>query len=129
MNSFWDFFWLILVSFAFVAYLQVMFSIFADLFRDHHTSGFVKALWIVFLFVIPFLSALVYVIVRGDGMAKRSMGAAQQARQAQEGHIRDVAGKSSAEQITDAKALLDSGTITAEEYQTLEAKALSPHGV
>jgi hypothetical protein len=66
----------------------------------------------------------VYLIVKSDGMAQRSMAAAQQVKQAQDSYIREVAGKSSAEQIADAKALLDAGTINQQEYETLKAKAL-----
>lgn len=73
MDSFWDFLWLIIISFAFIAYLILLFSIITDLFRDHKTSGWVKAIWIVFLFFIPLLTSLVYLIVRSDGMAQRSM--------------------------------------------------------
>ncbi|MBC2641534.1 MULTISPECIES: SHOCT domain-containing protein [unclassified Rhodococcus (in: high G+C Gram-positive bacteria)] len=125
MDSFWDFLWVIIVTFGFVAYLILLFSIITDLFRDHTTSGWVKAIWIVFLFFVPLLTALVYLITRSKGMAERSMAAAQEAKQAQDSYIRSVAGKSSAEQIADAKALLDSGTITQAEYETLKAKALS----
>ncbi|MDF3305722.1 SHOCT domain-containing protein [Rhodococcus sp. T2V] len=125
MDSFWDFLWVIIVTFGFVAYLILLFSIITDLFRDHKTSGWVKAIWIVFLFFVPLLTALVYLITRSKSMAERSMAAAQEAKQAQDSYIRSVAGKSSAEQIADAKALLDAGTITQEEYDTLKAKALS----
>ncbi|MFZ2174292.1 MAG: SHOCT domain-containing protein [Rhodococcus sp. (in: high G+C Gram-positive bacteria)] len=125
MDSFWDFLWVILVSFAFVAYLILLFSIITDLFRDHKTSGWAKAVWIIFLFFIPLLTSLVYLIVKSDGMAERSMAAAQQVKQAQDSYIREVAGKSSSEEIAHAKALLDAGTITEQEFQALKAKALS----
>ncbi|ABG96012.1 MULTISPECIES: SHOCT domain-containing protein [Rhodococcus] len=125
MDSFWDFLWVIIVTFGFVAYLILLFSIITDLFRDHKTSGWAKAIWIIFLFFVPLLTALVYLIVKSDGMAQRSMAAAQEVKQAQDSYIRSVAGKSSAEQIADAKALLDAGTITQQEYETLKAKALS----
>ncbi|WP_072690233.1 PLDc N-terminal domain-containing protein [Rhodococcus marinonascens] len=125
MDSFWDFLWLMIVAFAFVAYLILLFSIITDLFRDHKTSGWAKAIWIFFLFVIPLLTALVYLIVKSDGMAQRSMASAQDAKRAQDSYIRSVAGKSSAEEIADAKALLDAGAITEGEYQTLKSRALS----
>ncbi|AOW93698.1 hypothetical protein BFN03_16405 [Rhodococcus sp. WMMA185] len=124
MDSFWDFLWLMIVAFAFVAYLILLFSIITDLFRDHKTSGWAKAVWIFFLFFIPLLTALVYLIVKSDGMAQRSMEAAKDAKQAQDSYIRSVAGKSPAEEIANAKSLLDAGTITEEEYQALKAKAL-----
>ena len=71
--SFWDIVWFIFISFAFMAYLMVMFSIITDLFRDPDASGFVKAVWIVALIFVPFLTALVYLIARGKSMAERQM--------------------------------------------------------
>jgi len=70
--SFWDIVWFIFISFVFIAYLMILFSILGDLFRDKDTSGFVKALWVIALLVVPFLTALIYLIVRGHGMADRS---------------------------------------------------------
>lgn len=125
MDSFWDFLWVILVSFAFVAYLILLFSIITDLFRDTKSSGWAKAIWVVFLFFIPLLTALIYLIAKGDGMAERSVAAVHHAKEAQDNYIREVAGKSSADHIADAKALLDAGTINEAEFQTLKAKALS----
>ena len=71
--DFWSFFWLLVWSFFFVAYLMMLFQIFGDLFRDKELGGFAKVLWVVVLFVVPLLSALVYIIVRGRGMAERAM--------------------------------------------------------
>jgi hypothetical protein len=125
MDGFWEFFWFIVVFFLFVAYLRVLFAIITDLFRDHQMSGWLKALWLLFLFLIPFLSALIYLIVRNQGMTERSAAAFRQVKQAQDTYIRDVAGKSPAQQITDAKALLDSGAITPQEFETIKSKALT----
>ena len=68
--SFWDIVWFLFISFAFIAYLMVLFSIFSDLFRDRDMSGIVKALWIVLLVLLPLITSLVYVIARGPGMAR-----------------------------------------------------------
>ncbi|MEP9391996.1 SHOCT domain-containing protein [Gordonia sp. VNK1] len=124
-NSFWDFIWGMVVIFAFVAYLLVLFYILSDLFRDRKLSGWFKAIWIIFLIVIPYLTALVYLIARGRGMTERTIAAQQQVQQQTDDYIRNVAGKSSTEQIADAKALLDSGTITPQEFEALKAKALA----
>ncbi|PBC39102.1 hypothetical protein CJ179_37560 [Rhodococcus sp. ACS1] len=124
MDGFWDFFWFVTVTFLFVAYLMVLFQIITDLFRDHETSGWVKAIWIVFLFVVPFLSALIYLIVRNEGMTERSAAAFGQVKRAQDSYIREVAGQSPAQQIADAKALLDSGAITEPEFQAIKSKSL-----
>jgi hypothetical protein len=125
-DSFWDYLWSAVVIFAFIAYLMILFNILADLFgRDHKTSGWVKAIWVVFLIAVPYLTALVYLIVRGQGMAERARDQALQAKQQADEYIRDAAGRSPAQEIADAKALLEAGTITAAEFDSLKAKALS----
>ncbi|HSP53762.1 MAG TPA: SHOCT domain-containing protein [Cryobacterium sp.] len=125
LEATWDIIWFFFWTFAFIAYLMVLFSIIGDIFRDHTLSGWAKAAWMLFLVFVPFLTALVYLIARGKGMAERQMRAAQQNQAATEQYVRSVAGSgSSAEEITKAKALLDSGTITADEYAALKAKAL-----
>ena len=79
-NSFGDIIWWFLWIFAFTAYLFVLFAILADLFRDHELNGWWKALWIIFLIFVPFLTALVYLIARGRGMAERSGARHEQVR-------------------------------------------------
>ena len=124
--SFWDIIWFIIVSFAFVAYLMILFNIIVDLFRDPAESGVMKAVWMICLIFIPFLTAIIYLIVRGPGMADRQGQAYNQARQAQDEYIKSVASSASpTEQIAQAKALLDSGSITQEEYAAIKAKALA----
>lgn len=125
MSNFWDFVWLIFSAFLFIAYLFVMFQIVVDLFRDDKLGGFAKAVWIVGLIFLPVLTALIYIIARGGGMAERQVVAVQRAKSDTDAYIRHVAGKSPAEQIADAKALLDAGTITEDEYAKLKAKALA----
>lgn len=125
MSNFWDLLWLIASTFVFVAYLFVLFHIVFDLFRDGELGGFAKALWIIGLVFLPVLTALVYIVARGRGMAARQRAAMQRAKSDAESYIRDVAGKSPADQIADAKKLLDAGTITQEEFVRLKAKALA----
>ncbi|MGV1007487.1 MAG: SHOCT domain-containing protein [Dermatophilaceae bacterium] len=124
--SFWQIIWFIIVSFAFIAYLIILFNIFADLFRDHALSGWFKAIWIILLIVFPFLSALVYIIARGPGMARRQAAALNDMRTAQDEYIKSVASGSvsPADQIAQAKGLLDSGAISQAEFDALKAKAL-----
>ena len=124
--DFWDFFWLLVWSFFFVCYLMVLFQVIGDLFRDKELSGWWKALWIIFLIIFPFLAALVYLIARGRGMAERRAGEMQQAQAATDQYIQSVASKSSpADQIASAKALLDSGAISQEEFDKLKQRALA----
>ncbi|WP_129787171.1 SHOCT domain-containing protein [Promicromonospora panici] len=122
--DFWDFFWLMVYSFFFVAYLMVLFQVVADLFRDKQLSGWWKALWIFLLIFLPVLTALVYLIAQGRGMAQRQGEAVVEARRDTESYIREVAGASPADQIASAKALLDAGTIAPAEFERLKAKAL-----
>lgn len=123
--DFFQFLWIMFVIFVFFAYLMLLFSIITDLFRDHKLNGWLKALWFVFLLFVPVLTALVYVIARGKGMAQRSQKAAEQAESATADYIRNVAGTSPAEQITHAKQLLDSGAITKDEFEVLKKKAMA----
>jgi predicted ferric reductase len=124
-GSAWEFIWHFLVIFAWIAYLLVLFQILTDLFwRDHKTSGVVKAIWVVFLFVIPWFTALVYLIFRGQGMSVRAHEAAVAAKKQTDDYIREAAGRSPAEEIAHAKELLDAGTINQGEYESLKAKAL-----
>jgi hypothetical protein len=117
------FFWV----FIFFAYLMVLFSIIGDLFRDSELNGWLKALWIIFLIFVPFLTALIYLIARGNGMTKRSVAQATEMRKAQDEYIRQAAGSAPATGVDDiakAKTLLDSGAITQAEFDALKAKAL-----
>lgn len=123
--NFFDVLWLIIISFAFVAYLSVLLSIVRDLFRDHGHNGWWKAIWVVFLVFVPFLTALVYLIVNGRGMSERQLADAQQHQHAAQEYVRDLAGRSPASEIADAAALRDAGTITDVEFQALKAKALA----
>jgi len=123
--DFWDVFWLIVWCFIFISYLIVLFHIVVDLFRDRDLSGLAKAVWVLALLLFPALTALIYLIVRGRGMADRDQRAAVQAEQATTDYIRTVAGTSPAEQIATAKQLLDSGAITQEEFDVLKSRALA----
>jgi hypothetical protein len=125
MSNFWDILWLIFSTFVFVAYILILFQIVIDLFRDNELGGGFKALWIIGLIFVPLLTALVYIVARGRGMAERQRATLQRAKSDTEAYIKGVAGKSPADQIADAKALLDAGTINADEFAKLKAKALA----
>ncbi len=125
MSNFWDLIWLIVSSFIFISYLIILFQIVVDLFRDPELGGGSRALWLICLVFLPFLTAIVYVITRGKSMSERQRASVQKARSDTESYIREVAGKSPADQIAAAKALLDAGTITQDEYAKLKAKALA----
>jgi hypothetical protein len=123
--SFWDVVWFILITYALIALLMVMFSIITDLFRDKETSGFVKAVWIFALIFVPIVTSLVYLIARGKGMTERSLRHAESMKREQDAYIREVAGKQTpTDQIAQARAMLDAGVISQPEYERLKEKAL-----
>ncbi|MEP7369714.1 MAG: SHOCT domain-containing protein [Dermatophilaceae bacterium] len=122
----WQIIWFIFVAYLLFAYLVVLFRVIDDIFRNGDSSGLAKALWIVLLIVLPFITLLVYLIAHGPDMAEHSANRYREAQARQESYIKDVAGtKSPAEQVTEAKALLDSGAISQAEFESLKAKALS----
>ena len=129
-STFWNFLWTTIVIFAFIAYLIILFNILTDLFwRDRETSGFVKAVWVVFLVVLPYLTALIYLIARGKGMGERAAAQAASTKREADDYIRDVAGRSPAQDIFDAKKLLDQGIVTRDEFDQLKAVALGREAV
>ena len=107
----WDILATTFSIFFFIAYLLILFQVISDLFRDHELSGFYKAIWIIFLLFIPLLTSLLYLVTRGKGMAQRYRATVQKSVSETNDYIRQVAGKSPAEQITDAKKLLDEGSL------------------
>jgi len=121
----WDLFWLSIWMFAFISYLWAVIAIFGDIFRDRELKGWAKAVWVLLLFAVPFLTALIYLIARGGGMSERAAKAYEASRAATDDYIRTVAGSTATADIEKAKALLDSGAITKAEYETLKAKALA----
>lgn len=124
-NDFWSvfvwFFWIYVL----MAYFFALFSVIGDIFRDHTLNGWGKALWLIFLIFLPILALLVYVIARGRGMSERSVRSAVDARKETDAYIRSVASTSSADEITKAQSLLESGAISPEEFAALKAKALA----
>ena len=128
--SFADIFWSILWFYFLFLWIMVLFHILGDLFRDHTLSAVTKTLWVLFLVFLPFLAALVYLLTRGKGMAERAAARQQQAQEQFDGYVRSVAttgdaAASPADQITQAKQLLDAGTIDQAEFDRLKAKALA----
>ncbi|TFB85311.1 SHOCT domain-containing protein [Cryobacterium algoricola] len=124
MDNFWNFVGFFFWSFVFLAYLMVLVTIIGDLFSDHKVSGWVKAVWMIFLVFLPFLTALVYLIARGSGMSERQVQRRQQYRGEADQYIKTVTGTSPSGEIADAKKLLDSGVITQAEFERLKARAL-----
>lgn len=123
MNSFLDFFWLMLWAFLWIIWIMLLFRVFADIFRSEQ-GGFAKAMWVIFVIIFPFLGILVYLIAQGGNMAKREIAAAQQAEQATQDYIRNVAGGPAAE-LEKLAGLHEKGVLTDDEFAAQKAKLLA----
>ena len=122
---FMDLLWTGLIFFFWVIWIWIVITVLIDIFRRHDIGGFSKALWVIFVAILPWLGVLIYLIVQHDGMRERSMEQAKAQRQEFDRYVRDAAGGGAAAEIAKAKELLDSGAITEEEFQALKTKALT----
>jgi hypothetical protein len=121
---FLDVFWSMIIFFFWVIWIWIVITVLIDIFRRRDIGGFAKAMWVVFVVILPWLGVLIYLIAQHDGMRDRSIQQAQDQKAQFDQYVRDAAG-GSAEEISKAKQLLDSGAITQEEFQALKAKALA----
>lgn len=124
LEGFWELLWFTVGILFFFVYLMALFTIFTDLFRSP-ISGWSKTGWFLFIFILPLLGMLIYLIVHGRNMGERQVADAQAQKQAMDSYIRDAAGSTPADQIARAKDLLDSGAISQEEFDQIKAKALA----
>ena len=124
---FLDVMWTILVFFLWVAWFMLLFHVIGDVFRRRDASGGKKALWLVFVILVPFLGVFVYLIANSDDMARRNIERSQAAQADMDDYVRSVAGSGGgvAAEIDRAKQLLDSGAITQAEFEAIKAKALA----
>jgi len=121
-----DVFWTMLIFFIWVAWFMLLFRIIADIFRRHDLGGGGKAVWILFVLLLPFLGVFVYLISQGGEMAQRDMERSQATQEQYADYVKSVAGSGgSAAEIEKLKQLLDSGAITQTEYDAAKAKALA----
>jgi hypothetical protein len=111
--------------FFFVIWIWILITILSDLFRDHETKGWHKAVWVLFLVFIPFLTALIYLIVKGGGMRERAIKAQAEAKQHMDAYIREQAHASPADELHKLADLKDKGAISAEEFDKAKAKLLA----
>ncbi len=125
--SFGEFLWSLLIIFFMIIFFIILFTVIVDLFRSDDLGGWGKALWAIFIIVLPFLGLFIYLIVRGKGMGERQVAQQVQAQKQFDQYVKDVsgAGSSPADQIERAKQLLDSGAIDQAEFDALKKKALS----
>lgn len=121
--SVWNAIWVAFVAFLFITVLMMIFSIVVDIFRDQELSGWAKAAWLFFLVVFTLLTALVYVIVRGKGMAERSVREQVEAKESFDAYVRETAGGAASE-LEKAASLHAAGRISDDEYSALKSKIL-----
>jgi Phospholipase_D-nuclease N-terminal len=125
-STFLDVMWDMIVFFAWVIWLWLLFTVLIDVFRRHDISGFGKAGWIILVIVLPYLGVLIYLLAEHEGMARRSMKQVQQSQAEFDDYVKSVAAKDDpAAQIANAKKLLDSGAITQAEFDSVKQKALA----
>jgi hypothetical protein len=117
--------WSLLVLLFMVVYLMLLFAVVADLFRDREMSGLGKAVWAIALLVFPLISLFVYLLTRAGGMSERANAEARAMDAQLQAYAREAGGSSPADQIATAKALLEEGTISADEFEALKRKALA----
>lgn len=118
--SFGNFLLDVFAIFVFVLWFWLLITVIGDLFRRHDTSGWVKAIWVIFLVVFPYLGVFVYLISQSRGMAERNSQRAQQARE----ELRHIVGYSAADEIEKLERLKNAGTLSAEEYGRLRARVV-----
>ncbi len=120
-------FWTFLLFFIWIAWIVVLFRVIFDIFRSKDLGGFGKALWVIFVILLPFLGVLVYLIARGHSMSDRDYQEAQSQEQAFQAYVRNAAGTGggSADELTKLAGLRDQGVITDAEFQAQKAKLLA----
>ncbi|MFC1400826.1 MULTISPECIES: SHOCT domain-containing protein [Streptacidiphilus] len=126
-----DAFWTMLWFFLWIMWLFLLFRIIGDIFRNHETSGWSKAAWLILVIVLPFLGVLVYVIIHGGDMSRRDLAQAQRQQEAFQDYVRQAAGTGStpgagnADELTKLVALKEQGALTEAEFQQAKAKILA----
>lgn len=116
---------LVVEIFLFVAWIWILVAIIGDLFRDHEMSGWAKGIWILFLVIIPFLSALVYLIARGDGMREREIKAETDAKAHFDEYVREQAHSSPADELHKLNDLREKGALSQDEFDQAKTRLLA----
>ena len=123
---FMDVLWSMIIFFFWVIWIWIVITVLIDVFRRHDIGGFSKALWVIFVVILPWLGVLIYLIAEHDGMRDRSIESVERQRAAMDEYVRETAGGAgSATEIAKAKELLDSGAITQAAFDSIKVKALA----
>jgi hypothetical protein len=123
--GFFDIFWSIFWLFLMLAWIWVVISVLADVFRSRDINGLSKALWVLFIIVVPWLGVLAYIILRGDRMQENQLESVKQLEDAQRDYIRSLAGTSPAAELEKLAALKTQGVLTEEEFAAQKARILN----
>ena len=123
--TFGHFLLIVLEIFFFVIWIWILITILTDLFRDHELSGWWKAVWVLFLVFIPFLTALIYLIARGSGMRDRTIQAQADAKKHFDEYVREQAHTSPADELHKLNELKEKGALSADEFEKAKAKLLA----
>ncbi|HEX6569585.1 MAG TPA: SHOCT domain-containing protein [Acidimicrobiales bacterium] len=126
--GFAELFWTMLWLFFLFMFIWVFVALLSDIFRDHELSGWGKAGWILLLVIFPLLGSLIYIIVRGQGMAERSARSQRAAKADFDSYIRETAGTGGTSSVDDLARLAElrsSGHLSDEEYETMKARIVS----
>ncbi|MFV1963393.1 MAG: SHOCT domain-containing protein [Acidimicrobiia bacterium] len=122
-------FWTMAIFFLWVIWIWLLITVFIDIFRDKSHNGFSKAIWVLFVIILPLLGVLVYLIVRGDDMHERQVSQAMAQQRRSEEYIRSVsgggAGGDTADQLTKLAELNKNGVLTDDEFAAQKAKLLA----
>jgi hypothetical protein len=121
-----DFFWTLLEIVLMVVWIWLAITVFFDIFRSHDMGGLAKALWVIFIIILPFLGILVYLIARGGQMHERADAAAARQHKAFNAYVQQTAGSSSsADELSKLADLREKGVLTPEEFEAQKAKILA----
>lgn len=123
--GFFDILWSIVLLFLLLAWIWVVISVLADVFRSRDMRGISKALWVLFIILIPWLGVLAYILIRGDRMQENQLQAVKQFEDAQRDYLRSVVGTSPATELEKLAALKEKGVLSEEEFTAQKARILN----
>jgi len=120
-----DLFWTMLWFFLFFIWIWLMIMVFGDIFRSHDMGGFAKAIWVIFIIIVPYLGIFIYLVARGSSMHERAALAVQRQQQAFDDYVRQTAGSGgTADQLAKLADLKERGVLTDAEFAAQKAKIL-----
>ncbi|MET0461258.1 MAG: SHOCT domain-containing protein [Ilumatobacteraceae bacterium] len=115
--------------FMFFIWIWLLLMVFGDIFRSHDLGGWSKAIWVIFVILVPYLGVFVYLIARGHKMSEHAAEAAKAQNDAMTQYIQQAAGTSgapsTADELSKLADLKAKGAISDEEFASLKAKALA----